>query len=103
MITIYGRSSSINVQKAVWTAAELGLEVDRVDADGSVRRYRACGYDKQVSGGMIGKRNKPWKRRQTVQKMGPPQVEAKKNERAKEFGFTAGMLKCSFAEGRKKQ
>jgi hypothetical protein len=40
-------------------------------------------------------------------------VEAKKNERAsalkevkhlcKEFGFTAGMLKGSFAKGRKKQ
>jgi hypothetical protein len=40
-------------------------------------------------------------------------VEAKKNERAnalkevkrlcKEFGFTAGMLKGSLAEGRKKQ
>jgi hypothetical protein len=39
-------------------------------------------------------------------------AEAKKNERAnalkeikclcKEFGFTAGMLKCSLAEGRRK-
>lgn len=42
-----------------------------------------------------------------------PMIEAKKNERAnalkkikrlcKEFGFTAGILKGSLAEGRKKQ
>ena len=47
-----------------------------------------------------------------IKKANPQMVEAKKNERAnalkevkrlcKEFGFTAGMLKGSLAEGRKK-
>ena len=36
MPTLYGRISSINVQKAVWALAELGLEFEWVDKDGTV-------------------------------------------------------------------
>jgi glutathione S-transferase len=36
MRTLYGRNSSINVQKAVWTMGELGLEFDWIDKGGSV-------------------------------------------------------------------
>ncbi|MGI8651071.1 MAG: glutathione S-transferase family protein [Rubrobacter sp.] len=32
MLTIWGRKNSINVQKVVWCAAELGLDFDRKDA-----------------------------------------------------------------------
>jgi glutathione S-transferase len=31
MITVYGRATSLNVQAVMWTAAELGLAVDRRD------------------------------------------------------------------------
>jgi glutathione S-transferase len=34
MIRILGRPNSINVQKVVWIAAELGLEVERLDVGG---------------------------------------------------------------------
>jgi glutathione S-transferase len=32
MITVWGRTNSINVQKVLWTLAELGLEYRRIDA-----------------------------------------------------------------------
>ena len=32
MLKIWGRKNSINVQKVMWTVAELGLEAERVDA-----------------------------------------------------------------------
>lgn len=35
MLKIWGRISSINVRKAVWTAQELGLEFERIDAGGA--------------------------------------------------------------------
>ena len=35
MLKIWGRTNSINVQKVVWTLAELGLAHERVDAGGS--------------------------------------------------------------------
>src|SRR5688572_2434206 len=35
MIRIWGRISSINVQKVVWCADELGLEYERINAGGS--------------------------------------------------------------------
>lgn len=35
MIRIWGRTSSINVQKVMWTVAELGLEHERVDVGGA--------------------------------------------------------------------
>ena len=34
MITIWGRTSSINVQKVMWTVAELGLAHERIDVGG---------------------------------------------------------------------
>lgn len=34
MLTVWGRPNSINVQIVMWTAAELGLEVDRKDVGG---------------------------------------------------------------------
>lgn len=46
MITVLGRKTSSNVQLVMWTLAELGLEVDRIDAGGSfggtdTQEYRA--------------------------------------------------------------
>ena len=35
MLKLYGRRSSINVQKALWTLAELGLEFEWFDPDGT--------------------------------------------------------------------
>ena len=32
MLTIWGRTNSINVQKVMWTVGELGLEHERIDA-----------------------------------------------------------------------
>ncbi|WMS44805.1 glutathione S-transferase family protein [Acuticoccus sp. MNP-M23] len=34
MITVWGRATSLNVQKVMWTIAELGLEVERIDKGG---------------------------------------------------------------------
>jgi glutathione S-transferase len=34
MLTLYGRRNSINVQKALWTLSELGLDHEHVDAGG---------------------------------------------------------------------
>ena len=46
MLTIWGRTNSINVQKVLWTCAELGLPFQRHDAGGafggtSTEAYRA--------------------------------------------------------------
>jgi len=35
MLKIWGRNNSINVQKVMWAAAELGLEHERIDAGGA--------------------------------------------------------------------
>ena len=34
MLKVWGRNNSINVQKVMWTVAELGLEHERIDAGG---------------------------------------------------------------------
>jgi len=34
MLKVWGRASSFNVQKAMWTIGELGLEAERIDAGG---------------------------------------------------------------------
>ena len=34
MLTVYGRATSSNVQPVMWTIAELGLKVDRIDRGG---------------------------------------------------------------------
>lgn len=46
MLTIWGRASSVNVQKVLWAADELGLEYERIDVGGrfgglSDETYRA--------------------------------------------------------------
>lgn len=35
MLKIWGRNNSVNVQKVMWTVAELGLEHERIDAGGA--------------------------------------------------------------------
>ena len=35
MLKIWGRNSSVNVQKVMWTVAELGLEHERIDVGGA--------------------------------------------------------------------
>src|SRR5690606_22701182 len=35
MLTVWGRTNSINVQKVMWTVGELGLEHERIDAGGA--------------------------------------------------------------------
>ena len=44
MLTIWGRPNSINVQKAMWTVAELGLECERIDAGGAFGRLDTAEY-----------------------------------------------------------
>lgn len=44
MITIWGRTSSINVQKVMWTVAELGLPHERIDAGGAFGGLDAPDY-----------------------------------------------------------
>lgn len=44
MLTIWGRTSSINVQKAVWAAAETGQPFERIDAGGPFGRNRTPEY-----------------------------------------------------------
>jgi glutathione S-transferase len=34
MLTVWGRTNSVNVQKVMWAVAELGLEHERIDAGG---------------------------------------------------------------------
>ncbi len=35
MLTVWGRTNSVNVQKVMWAVAELGLEHERIDAGGA--------------------------------------------------------------------
>ncbi|MES2944227.1 MAG: glutathione S-transferase family protein, partial [Pseudomonadota bacterium] len=44
MLHIWGRTSSINVRKVVWTAQELGLEFQRTDAGGQFGLVREADY-----------------------------------------------------------
>jgi glutathione S-transferase len=46
MITLYGRETSINVQKVAWTLGELALEVDWVGRDGKVGDVGVENYEK---------------------------------------------------------
>lgn len=34
MVTVWGRRNSVNVQKALWALAEVGVDVERIDAGG---------------------------------------------------------------------
>ena len=38
MLTVWGRTSSVNVQKVMWAVRELGLEHERIDAGGAFGR-----------------------------------------------------------------
>ena len=44
MLHIWGRISSINVRKVVWTAQELGLDLQRTDAGGQFGLVRQADY-----------------------------------------------------------
>ncbi len=44
MLKIWGRTNSINVQKVMWTAGELGLKYERIDAGGAFGRNRDPDY-----------------------------------------------------------
>ena len=44
MLRIWGRTSSINVQKVMWTVAELGLAHERIDAGGTFGRLDGPDY-----------------------------------------------------------
>lgn len=35
MLKIWGRTNSVNVQKVIWCAEELGIAYDRIDAGGN--------------------------------------------------------------------
>ena len=35
MLTVWGRTSSVNVQKVMWAVRELGLEHERIDVGGA--------------------------------------------------------------------
>lgn len=54
MLTIWGRTSSINVQKVMWAVAELGLPHERIDAGG-----KFGGLDTDEFGGMNPNRRVP--------------------------------------------
>ena len=45
MITLYGRGTSINVQKVAWTLGELSLDFEWVDKDGVVGAVAVENYD----------------------------------------------------------
>lgn len=44
MLKIWGRISSVNVQKVVWCADELGLEYERIDAGGAFGKTKTPEY-----------------------------------------------------------
>ncbi len=52
-LRIWGRLSSINVQKVVWTASELGLAFERIDAGGSFGGNRTPEYLRMNPNGKI--------------------------------------------------
>lgn len=53
MLTIWGRISSINVQKAVWAAGEVGQSFERIDLGGSFGGNREPAYLAKNPNGMI--------------------------------------------------
>ncbi len=53
MLRIWGRSSSSNVQKVLWTAAEIGIEFERIDAGGSFGRTTDPDYRAMNPNGLV--------------------------------------------------
>ena len=53
MLHIWGRLSSINVRKVVWTAQELGLTLQRTDAGGQFGLVREAAYLQRNPNGLV--------------------------------------------------
>ncbi len=53
MLRIWGRVSSVNVQKVVWCADELGLEYERIDAGGKFGRNDTPEYLAMNPNGLV--------------------------------------------------
>jgi glutathione S-transferase len=53
MLRIWGRISSINVQKVVWCAEELGLAYERIDAGGKFGRNDSAEYLAMNPNGLV--------------------------------------------------
>ncbi|WP_298724245.1 glutathione S-transferase family protein [uncultured Ferrovibrio sp.] len=53
MLTIWGRASSVNVQKVLWTADELGLAYERIDAGGKFGGLSDAAYRAMNPNGLI--------------------------------------------------
>lgn len=53
MLTIWGRASSVNVQKALWAAEELGLACERIDVGGKFGGLNAPAYRAMNPNGLI--------------------------------------------------
>lgn len=53
MLEIWGRENSVNVQKALWCAAEAGVAYERIDAGGAFGRTDEPAYRKNNPTGLI--------------------------------------------------
>jgi glutathione S-transferase len=53
MLTVWGRRNSINVQKVMWTACELGLEHQRIDVGGKFGGLDTPEFRKRNPNGLI--------------------------------------------------
>lgn len=53
MLTIWGRTTSSNVQKVLWTATELGIPFERVDAGGAFGRTNEPEYRAMNPNGLV--------------------------------------------------
>lgn len=53
MLRLWGRLSSINVRKVVWTAQELGITVQRTDAGGQFGLVREADYLQRNPNGLV--------------------------------------------------
>jgi glutathione S-transferase len=53
MIKVWGRKNSINVQKVMWTLAELGVKHERIDAGGAFGRIKEPAYLRMNPNGLV--------------------------------------------------
>src|SRR5215472_13336803 len=53
MIKIWGRNTSVNVQKAMWAIGELGLACERIDIGGSFGKNREAAYLAMNPNGLV--------------------------------------------------
>lgn len=53
MLTIWGRTTSSNVQKVLWTATELGIPFERIDAGGAFGRTDEPEYRAMNPNGLV--------------------------------------------------